>query len=164
MTDCKPAGGYTSHGHPIPGASTYPPERPPVARCGGPSLCHVCAREAQAWAARCKPEKVGVISPQVATATNDAVLLPRVQPSREDAAREVFEIICKEEPLSPLALADVERWVDLLYRVIPCRTEAEVKVEALREAAEDSEIQDNRPWVHWWLNTRADQIGKGATK
>lgn len=36
---------YTSHGHQIPGT---PEEgvRPPVARCGGPSLCSVCGTEA----------------------------------------------------------------------------------------------------------------------
>lgn len=43
--------GYTSHGHEIPGAAVYPPERPPVARCGGPVLCAVCARESAAWQA-----------------------------------------------------------------------------------------------------------------
>lgn len=34
----------------------------------------------------------------------------------------------------------------------------EVKAQVLEEAANDGEIQDNRPWVEWWLRTRAQQL------
>lgn len=36
---------YTTHGHQIMGTPVEG-DRPPVARCGGPSLCQDCAREA----------------------------------------------------------------------------------------------------------------------
>lgn len=35
-------------------------------------------------------------------------------------------------------------------------------IAALRLAARDHEIQDNRPWVEWWLNNRADEISEAA--
>lgn len=50
--------GYTCHGHEIPGASVYPPERPKVYRCGGPGLCEVCSRESSAWQAEAKLAKI----------------------------------------------------------------------------------------------------------
>lgn len=35
-------------------------------------------------------------------------------------------------------------------------------IAALRLAARDHEIQDNRPWVERWLNNRADEISEAA--
>lgn len=51
------------------------------------------------------------------------------------------------------AVAEFDRWLAAHDR--------EVAANALRDAAEDGEIQDNRPWVHWWLTARADQIENG---
>lgn len=43
---------YTSHGHHIPGSPTNDEvSQPKVARCGGPSLCKLCQREAAQWRA-----------------------------------------------------------------------------------------------------------------
>lgn len=42
-----PFPGWTTHGHPIPGAARSEDMRPPIARCGGPRLCMQCAREAR---------------------------------------------------------------------------------------------------------------------
>lgn len=56
-TDRQPRGGYTRHGHPIPGLALYPPDRPPVARCGGPKLCRVCQADVAAATARETPQE-----------------------------------------------------------------------------------------------------------
>lgn len=44
--------GYTRHGHPIVGLPQDPRRQPPVARCGGPSLCAGCTQDAAAAARR----------------------------------------------------------------------------------------------------------------
>ena len=42
--------GYTSHGHPIPGACGIAGQRPKyVARCGGPRLCGTCSLDAERY-------------------------------------------------------------------------------------------------------------------
>lgn len=45
-------GPWTSHGHPVAGVTVNGPGRPPVARCGGPAICRVCARDAEQIRAR----------------------------------------------------------------------------------------------------------------
>jgi hypothetical protein len=48
VPDNRPPGGpWTSHGHSIPGVTTYGSGRPPVYRCGGPKLCKACAADAE---------------------------------------------------------------------------------------------------------------------
>lgn len=40
-----PGGPWTRHGHTVDGITVDGPGRPPVARCGGPALCHTCATD-----------------------------------------------------------------------------------------------------------------------
>lgn len=49
-----------------------------------------------------------------------------------------------------ISLTQFDRWVAEHDRLVGAAT--------LREAASDPEIQDNRPWVEWWLRTRAQQL------
>lgn len=40
-------GPWTRHGHPVDGVTVFGAGRPPVARCGGPSICSDCAADAE---------------------------------------------------------------------------------------------------------------------
>lgn len=44
---------------------------------------------------------------------------------------------------------------------LAARIAREAAVRALREAADDPEVRDNRPWVEWWLRDRAERIEAG---
>lgn len=40
-------GPWTRHGHAVSGVTIEGIRRPPVARCGGPAICAICARDAE---------------------------------------------------------------------------------------------------------------------
>lgn len=96
-------GPWTRHGHVIPGVTVAGPGRPPVARCGGPGLCHPCSMDAAAAQTRpaADPPTVPVpIKPD-----------PVADPARkrdEDAGREAQEAV--EAHLDACDAA--EAWVD----------------------------------------------------
>jgi hypothetical protein len=55
-----------------------------------------------------------------------------------------------DNPYGELPEGQFDRWYAEEIR--------KAKAQALEEAANDGEIQDNRPWVEWWLRKRAKQI------
>lgn len=83
-------------------------------------------------------------------------------------ARECGDV---EEPMSTDG-EDAEWWLkraDAVLSLLPGRSEAEVKAEGLREAAEERRrllVSDGiiRGPVHAWLDARADRIEKGDTR
>jgi len=135
---------------------------------------------------------------QVAAALN---AVASVRPGREEVARALFaadpahrydaSVWERLRAVAPDLASQYLAWVDAILALLPGRTEAEVKAETLREAADDSEaVRQNadvaecaghvpgetgrqaavdaadsmheEPWA--WMRARADQIEKEADR
>lgn len=97
-------GGWTQHGHPIPGMVQDPDARPrTVARCGGPRLCQKCAREAAVLPTTPVDPQEPAGGPEV----------PRgVQPHLEAAGEALAAA------LAPM-VAMIAEWDEVLGRLVP---------------------------------------------
>lgn len=142
MTEKHP--GYTSHGHPIPGACGIAGQRPKyVVRCGGPRFCDTCSWEAERYnESRVDSNEPPTMTDQTPTTEEHATvrLGTEIQRYAEGFPRSDFARVSD-------ALATHDR---------------AVKAEALREAADhwqDSADHNTPADIDpEWLRARANRI------
>ena len=66
--------GWTSHGHPIPGATIVGPRPTRVARCGGTMLCATCKTEAMAAISKETKDELGMTTVESASERPEPIL------------------------------------------------------------------------------------------
>jgi hypothetical protein len=166
MTEKYP--GYTSHGHPIPGACGIAGQRPKyIARCGGPAICGTCSLDAERYNA---PRPDGNESPTMTDQPNtDDVLMAVAKYRREietaihhylapaaDIAPVIAALAAHDRAVAAKAVRDVADWLfDTLEGPLMC-------TDKCGDPSCPDDIRINfAGGLQRSLHARADRIGAG---